>query len=553
MDAPTAYALQLALTKQKLGHALWDPDHTDTVVPDVGSIGYVTNGKWVEIDRLHDPKVFSRIQKQTFRASEPIISTSIRRIELSSETTVGWVLLDDLMQCGTDLQERFPIQFGGSLQYTCSKDSGAILVLGDDADRVNALNIDYFKRVISVQYSTWLNKANGEENSYGINLQDLVLVTGYDKTSLWKMQPLNMDHLNFVYPSMQMLLGSYKRNWGPTRELSATAPKIRDQYIFIRGCKVLDRNWVDKLWQRNYQKSMIVDGMHVCFLSRRKHNDKDLSEESPDHRFEDDDDRGSGTSPYSNSGQSASPRTGFGSPRGSSSSPSGSTDQGTSGSQSGHQVYDIWLQSEDEDEENLDLCSDCSHAFLNEDFSTVYECVKYALLHPIDVLLLYMLKTSDAILAVVHHDDIQRLLPDNSVIKSTDDFAIILGTLKPCISVEDGAAYLSRSESSHYPVIPPGSQSSDTFESVPIKAESDLEPTIKREPDSEFRIFESRTIKTEPLLEPGNIKRETVSEFKNIKMERNISESPTIYDRGSTASTLQGELGWKKTDIPSFF
>ncbi|KIJ32481.1 hypothetical protein M422DRAFT_52818 [Sphaerobolus stellatus SS14] len=78
-----------------------------------------------------------------------------------------------------------PIQLGGSLQYTCSTESGAVLVLGDDADQFNALNIGYFRKIMSEQYCTWLNKANGEENSYGIKLHDLILVTGCDKTSLW--------------------------------------------------------------------------------------------------------------------------------------------------------------------------------------------------------------------------------------------------------------------------------------------------------------------------------------------------------------------------------
>ncbi|KIJ30762.1 hypothetical protein M422DRAFT_53654 [Sphaerobolus stellatus SS14] len=78
-----------------------------------------------------------------------------------------------------------PIQLGGSLQYSCSTEPGAVLVLGDDADRFNALNKDYFRKIMSEQYHTWLNKANGEENSYGIKLHDLILVTGCDKTSLW--------------------------------------------------------------------------------------------------------------------------------------------------------------------------------------------------------------------------------------------------------------------------------------------------------------------------------------------------------------------------------
>ncbi|KIJ30761.1 hypothetical protein M422DRAFT_267703 [Sphaerobolus stellatus SS14] len=96
------------------------------------------------------------------------------------------------------------------------------------------------------------------------------------------------------------------------------------------------------------------------------------------------------------------------------------------------------IRPSEEDEEYFDLCSACNHTFLDEDLSTLYECLQDVFLYPIDVLLLYILKKSDAILAVVHHDGIPNVLLDNSVMTSTKDFVTLLETLTPHISVKNG-------------------------------------------------------------------------------------------------------------------
>ncbi|KIJ32487.1 hypothetical protein M422DRAFT_35792 [Sphaerobolus stellatus SS14] len=430
MDAPTIYAQQLALTKQKLGHALWDPDHSNVVVPDIGSIGFVLKGKWVEIDRISDPKLFSRVQKQTFRAAEPIISTSIRRVERSAQASIG-----------------FPEEFEGALRYTCSKDSGAVLVLGDYTNRVNATNIDYFRRLMSENYPIWIRKANGGKNSYDIGLHELVLVTGCDKVSAWENAAFKDGSNDFSLSIGAQASGRFstsikelstgspsrmvQRNWGPSRSAitpqqfessavpqSGLASAERDQCIFIRGCKVLNRRWLNKLWR--HRKTMIMPATR-----NKKENDGEAPENISWPKSEDSLDSGHSLSPASRSSGSyvLEGRSGL-----------------SGGRIGGRYMSYVGFDSEGLSGEDTPLPS-------NFNFLDIFSKLKFMLHFPVDVLLLYVLTKSDAILAIAHHDDVNILLEGYTSIHTTEDFAELLLRLNPPICTEEGVAFAISSDS----------------------------------------------------------------------------------------------------------
>ncbi|KIJ43488.1 hypothetical protein M422DRAFT_67844 [Sphaerobolus stellatus SS14] len=418
MDAPTVYAEQLALTKRKLGHALWEPDYTGAIAPEIGSIGFIRNGKWQQIDRLTDLKVSSDIQRRTLRAAEPIVSTSIRRVEFSSQASVG----------------TFAVQFEGDLRYTCSKDCGAVLAIGDDANRVDALNIDYFRTTMSREYSSWLHKANVEKQ-YGIEMHELILVTGCDKTSsAWEtavFQGVSSDFQLSIactaagfgsagFSAMIKELGPRSRmsdrNWGQTRSRKSTAcisgdvpntsvtPAPRDQCIFLRGCKILSRNFLERLWQK---RKMIEDGMYISLAPEKRRKTKPKAEIDVGGKDEDDSpDSGPPSSSHypflpPNNSQASS---GSSFPSGPDIS-SGSSGGGTR-DQSAGEMCDVSVDSEDEDENGTSAVS--PEIFSKERFTDVYESLKH---------------TQSA--------------------SSTTAFATLLETLNPLVYIENGVGFVT--------------------------------------------------------------------------------------------------------------
>ena len=75
------------------------------------------------------------------------------------------------------------MQGKGQYSFKSSKQEGAILVPGDDIDSEDALETSEFIRYIRKNSASWLKFAS--KNNRPIRLVDLVLVTGWHKTSSW--------------------------------------------------------------------------------------------------------------------------------------------------------------------------------------------------------------------------------------------------------------------------------------------------------------------------------------------------------------------------------
>jgi hypothetical protein len=73
---------------------------------------------------------------------------------------------------------------GGGFTFECNKEQGAALILRESAHRTNALRKNAFTRYVLENHSKWLKFANDVEQR-GITADQLVMVTGCDKTSEW--------------------------------------------------------------------------------------------------------------------------------------------------------------------------------------------------------------------------------------------------------------------------------------------------------------------------------------------------------------------------------
>jgi hypothetical protein len=71
---------------------------------------------------------------------------------------------------------------GGGFTFECTKEQGAALILREDAHRTNALQQTTVIRYALENHSKWLEFTN-IVNERGITADQLVMVTGCDKTS----------------------------------------------------------------------------------------------------------------------------------------------------------------------------------------------------------------------------------------------------------------------------------------------------------------------------------------------------------------------------------
>ncbi|KAF8575467.1 hypothetical protein K439DRAFT_1369932, partial [Ramaria rubella] len=187
MSEPVAvgiYVNQLIL--QKEGYPLWDPDPQNEPAVEIADVGYIKNGAFVRlfnasrpygdksnkygVPEFYVPLEIGEIQERaTIPAKVPIKSESVVQIDIEASFSGGYVATT---------------QIGGSVSFQCSRQSGAVLIPGDDADRQDALRKLSFFNYIRQYHGSWLVFAN-ESRERGIDLNDLVLVTGCDRTSAW--------------------------------------------------------------------------------------------------------------------------------------------------------------------------------------------------------------------------------------------------------------------------------------------------------------------------------------------------------------------------------
>ncbi|KIJ24130.1 hypothetical protein M422DRAFT_275172 [Sphaerobolus stellatus SS14] len=151
-DVTVLYSQAFGLSKMELGHALWDADHPQAapeIAPEIGSIGFVYRKKWVQIAKSEDPEIHRNILKGSIKADEPLRSSNVqvRKLSVDSSFAVGP-----------------SIGVGAGMNYSTSKEFGAVLSLSETADSRDAFNVRYFKKLVCQKYRKWHEKARFEDH-----------------------------------------------------------------------------------------------------------------------------------------------------------------------------------------------------------------------------------------------------------------------------------------------------------------------------------------------------------------------------------------------------
>lgn len=189
LDSATLYAQLLSLLRRGFGHALWDPTHNDPGLPgpQIGSVGYVSRGKWVEILKIEMPPN-ARISTSPLNHRNLIISQ--RRTETNASMKVGVEALYVYTYISSKLFSdyvvhsfRTPISGGTGVEWSCSKVIGAVLALGRDGIRKDVENSRYLKDCILENFGEWMKTATAEAD--GVTLDQLILVTGVTYGAEW--------------------------------------------------------------------------------------------------------------------------------------------------------------------------------------------------------------------------------------------------------------------------------------------------------------------------------------------------------------------------------
>ncbi|KIJ53297.1 hypothetical protein M422DRAFT_242441 [Sphaerobolus stellatus SS14] len=347
---------------------LWNANHPSSEIPpDIGSIGHILTG--------------------LIQADEPMRSSNVqvKKLSLKGSFTVGPA-----------------INVAAGISYNSFKEFGAIPTLAEPAESKDASNILYFKKIMCQNYRNWYNKARKEDH-FDVDLDEIFLVTGCNYGSRWVNAvmktteseadvEISVGAAGFASGRFSAAIketGSssslHRKNWVrisiPTENL--------DQALFVRGCKVVTRGWIDSLRKR-FEKRIITDAMHL-------HEPLDLREfgldilSYPSERDSGEEEEDGPDSPPSNGSGSSSPSFSWFSSSNvrylattrsanlePMAEPIDSDDLGKTSSSG--------IQTPEMDADVLDVISD-----------------------PLSLLLLYMLENSDAELAVAHHGHLSTL------------------------------------------------------------------------------------------------------------------------------------------------
>ncbi|KIM89603.1 hypothetical protein PILCRDRAFT_1941, partial [Piloderma croceum F 1598] len=172
-DPHIIYANALSTKRESYGYPLWEPDPAGQDPVELTDVGYIFRGRFVKLfNGFSAPEGFERLDTGEVIQLNPlpmipeeIASRGVRKVGGSANLSLG---------------ERG----GGSISFDCAETDGAVLLLGADAQRKDALETLKYREYIVKNHDVWLQFARSVKGR-DISLEDLILVTGCDMTSKW--------------------------------------------------------------------------------------------------------------------------------------------------------------------------------------------------------------------------------------------------------------------------------------------------------------------------------------------------------------------------------
>ncbi|KAH9066175.1 hypothetical protein EDB87DRAFT_1732214 [Lactarius vividus] len=237
---------QLAIAHPAFGHALWEPDPGQYPPVQVGDVGFTRDGKFHRLFNVllpaNDPSHQSR---GTPDGHEPLplrLQDHIDRGILSPNTFYSYgvnVVSGGLEVLATGVGS-------ANVSFSCTRKQGAVLSLPVTARREDTLLLGHFRKWITGNIDSWFTFAR--DLGTGIEMEDIVLVTGCHRTRSWTNTAFNEIQTNAKLSlGVEVGASGASVNWrvsnlriqgavlghGPNGE---NLPE--NQCIFIRGFRV---------------------------------------------------------------------------------------------------------------------------------------------------------------------------------------------------------------------------------------------------------------------------------------------------------------------------
>ncbi|TFY60560.1 hypothetical protein EVG20_g7374 [Dentipellis fragilis] len=222
------------------GHALWEPNPNE---PDdqveVGDVGYILFGGFHRLFNIHLPADHPAQGQSLPEHFEPL---ECPRSHIYRRTLrPGPYMSRSVVAAEIDTPFAVPMAGGQiSLKFSCSRRRGAVLVLPEDAQRVDTRSRAAYEDYTREHCERW--HALTDRLRLGLRLEDHILVTGCDRTTTWAVAAftsvdfdsrisLSVDFAGVGSASFASSMswthdGSAQYNWGPDQRTSVSTAEL---------------------------------------------------------------------------------------------------------------------------------------------------------------------------------------------------------------------------------------------------------------------------------------------------------------------------------------
>lgn len=239
---------QLAIAHPAFGYALWEPDPGDSPPVEVGDVGFIRHGKFHRIFNALLPANHPSHERlgvpEDHESLRPRMLDHLNRGNLSPNTFYSYgvtVVSGGVEELAAESIDSVQHSFSFTRKY------GAVLSLPGTARREDTLILGHFRKWIISHIDSWF--AFTQKLGLGIEMEDIILVTGCHRTRSWTTVSFNEVHSDADVSSGHQITGTFgdPTNW-PVSNQHSQGTVLRhgpsgenlpeNQCIFIRGYRV---------------------------------------------------------------------------------------------------------------------------------------------------------------------------------------------------------------------------------------------------------------------------------------------------------------------------
>ncbi|KAH9163728.1 hypothetical protein EDB89DRAFT_482398 [Lactarius sanguifluus] len=183
------------------GHALWEPNPGEYPPVEVGDVGFIREGQFHRLFNALLPEDHESHERfgvpDDHEPLQPMVANHINRGVLTPNTLYSSGVT--VLSGGFEVLAATTIG-SADVSFSCTRKQGAILSLPVAAQREDTLTRDHFREWITKHIESWF--AFTQRLRLGVEMEDIVLVTGCHRTRSWS----NIT-FNEVRTSAQFSLG----------------------------------------------------------------------------------------------------------------------------------------------------------------------------------------------------------------------------------------------------------------------------------------------------------------------------------------------------------